>query len=413
MPKHIFLLIAIGFYTTCIGQSEFPKYENGLIYSKSTMFKLHAIVDSLNLKYRNCDLYRKYYSTYQTVAHIIKLDTLAIKQAKKDIKANISFDEFVSKYPYAEVEKSVLVIKYLYQDYKDIEYVKYREVSPNSYSDFSVSKKISDASYDQPVAGSWVFDYTSKSKYSDESLEAFYFPGEFSSIQIPQKYAWQIGYADCLVDTTVPKMKSDAENGSAYLPDDWQCLDPDQQEQLLDNLRSTTVIGFCSQDSRPREHAFNIALVSAETARWEIFLKAHLDIMNDRFERMSDGSYAWEGRKTYIKELEALDINVPDLLIGTTLRIEDPAPHHYFGSTGRLGRAISESNNRSQFEDLMLTMIADDQLDDYNRVIMYFLFSNYAHYLKDEKDHEILAKKLTLAAQKLPAYMAGKIKEEE
>lgn len=75
----------------------------------------------------------------------------------------------------------------------------------------------------------------------------------------------------------------------------------------LELKRSRIVVGGCSQDMSPRVHAMNIALLSAETINWEIFLRSHLDIMNDNFERMSDGSYAWAGRKTYIKELEVLD----------------------------------------------------------------------------------------------------------
>ena len=49
-------------------------------------------------------------------------------------------------------------------------------------------------------------------------------------------------------------------------------------------------------DNSPRIHALNIAKLSAETINWEVFLRAHLDIMKDKFERMSDGSYAFGGR---------------------------------------------------------------------------------------------------------------------
>ena len=84
-------------------------------------------------------------------------------------------------------------------------------------------------------------------------------------------------------------------------------------------MRETRVVGSCSMDSSPREHAINIAMLSAETTDWSVFLRAHLDIMNDRFDRVSDGSYAWKDRNTYIKELEQLDINVSDLIFGKSL----------------------------------------------------------------------------------------------
>ncbi|MBK7503592.1 MAG: hypothetical protein IPI52_00240, partial [Bacteroidetes bacterium] len=120
----------------------------------------------------------------------------------------------------------------------------------------------------------------------------------------------KIGYSDCLIDTIATKFKSDAKSGWVDLPENWQNLSEKKKEKLLDEMRSTKVVGGCSQDSRPREHAINIAMLSAEVTNWEVFLKSHLDIMNDRFDRMSDGSYAYAQRKTYIKELEELDINV-------------------------------------------------------------------------------------------------------
>jgi len=43
-------------------------------------------------------------------------------------------------------------------------------------------------------------------------------------------------------------------------------------------------------DESPRTHARAIALLAAETNNWDILLRAHIDIMNDRFERRSDGS---------------------------------------------------------------------------------------------------------------------------
>ena len=175
-------------------------------------------------------------------------------------------------------------------------------------------------------------------------------------------------------------------------------------------MRSTKVVGGCSQDSRPREHTINIAMLSAEVTNWEVFLKSHLDIMNDRFDRMSDGSYAYAQRKTYIKELEELDINVLDLLIGISLRVENPAKNHYYGSIGRLGRAISESKNKEDFKTQILSMVEDKELDNYNRILAYFLFVSYNNYLdnKDEQNENI--KQLETSIMTLPDFLKDKIK---
>jgi hypothetical protein len=181
----------------------------------------------------------------------------------------------------------------------------------------------------------------------------------------------------------------------------------------LELKRGRRVVGGCSMDNAPRMHAVNIAVLSAETASWEVFLRAHLNIMNDRFERVSDGSYAYARRKTYIKELEGLDINVPDLMLGISLRIDNPSKNHYYGSINRLGRALSETKNTQEIEDKMLAMIKDSSLDDYNRIIIYYLFDNYNYYITDEEKKKENLKKLQSAVKQLPLYLSSKIKFEK
>lgn len=165
----------------------------------------------------------------------------------------------------------------------------------------------------------------------------------------------------------------------------WRYLSP---SSALELKRRRKVYGTCSMDQRPRLHAKEIAELSAEVANWEVFLRSHLDLMNDRFERMSDGSYAQPYRQTYIRELEALDINTMDLMLGISLRYQDPHPNHYYGSIARVGRALSESEQREAFVSEIKLMCADTTLDDYNRVLAYFLLLNQAYHRLDEADRE-------------------------
>jgi hypothetical protein len=174
--------------------------------------------------------------------------------------------------------------------------------------------------------------------------------------------------------------------------------------------RNRIVVGQCSQDDGPRIHAMNIAVLSAESTSWEVFLRAHLDIMNNRFERASDGSYAWGRRNTYIREIEELDIDMQELLLGISLRISNPSENHYYGSIGRLGRALSETTNRRQLEETILAMIQDEKLDDYNRLLMHYLFLNYTYYLPEKKDRERNLQELEQADKTLPVYLRSKIK---
>lgn len=147
--------------------------------------------------------------------------------------------------------------------------------------------------------------------------------------------------------------------------------------------RCYRIMGSCSQDTRPREHARDIAMLAARSHSWDIFLRAHLDIMNDRFARATDGSYAWGKRMTYLKELEELDLNITDLMLGLTMRASNVADNHYYGSISRLGRALAESREKEKFEQKAIAMMKDHELDEFNRGLVFLLYSIYTGYLDE------------------------------
>jgi len=403
----VFVLIAVS---GSAQEGEFKTYDNGLIYSEKTMSKLRSIADSLNLKFKQCNFDQEFYSRYQTIGHVVKLDAKDIKEAKKDLDRNMGFEAFLAKYPDAKVERGALFLKSIGKNRTDEDVLEFTHFKLTGEYNFNIT--VADrALFKSDFKDRWVYEHQSKTSYSEEKLTAFYFPEAFVSKPLPSRYAQMIGYADCLIDTTTTKLKDIQKEGWVALPKDWTSLPPKKMEQLLEEMRSTSVIGFCSMDSRPRTHAVNIALVSAEANKWEVFLKAHLDIMNDRFERMSDGSYAWANRKTYIKELEELNINVLDLIFGISLRMENPAAKHYFGSISRVGRALSETANRNEVEDAMLSVVMDTELDYFNRVIFYFLFKNYEYHLEDDEAEEERSAKLRAALATLPAFIGVKLQK--
>lgn len=173
-------------------------------------------------------------------------------------------------------------------------------------------------------------------------------------------------------------------------------------KEALEMKRNRKPMGACSMDRRPRQHAANICRLAAETSQWDIFLRAHLDIMNDRFDRMTDGSYAWAARGTYLKELEELDIDAQDLLIGTCLRSANTNKNHYFGDIGRIGRALSETSRPDTLVARLTSMIKDERLDLFNRLLTCYLFDNFNYYLTDENVKEENARKLIAASESLP-----------
>jgi hypothetical protein len=411
MKKSATLLIGLFSTITAFCQDgEFKVYPNGLIYSEKTMGKLSHIVDSLNLKFKSCNFNTVFYSKSQTIGYIVHVNKSNIKEAKRDMENLISIDNFLKKYPNSTVEHDVLIIKNKYKNYKNQAVVEIEEFDLKGDNGFSITLDKGSHNFND-FSNQWLLRYREKTQYADESLSAFYFPTNFQSVSIPQKYSQMIGYSDCIIDTTTTKFKNNLKSGWIDLPENWTSLSQTKKVQLLDEMRSIRVIGECSQDGRPREHAVNIALLSADTYNWEVFLKAHLDIMNDHFERMSDGSYAWERRNTYIKELEELNIHVADLILGISFRIENPSRNHYFGSIGRLGRAFSETKNRSEIEQSMLAIVSDKELDIYNRLLFYFLFLNYNENIRDEAIKKKNNDKLVAATKTLPNFISEKLLE--
>jgi hypothetical protein len=484
----VILILAIG--TGCFSQgTEFDNSYNGLIYPDTTIKQLKFIVDSLNLKFKVCELNKVYQSKLQAKANFVSLEKGKIKEAKKDIESNISYEDFIKKYPHAEIEKELLVVKFKYKNYEEKDMVEFSSIELSDKYKHELKYEKNNGEYDKPLKGKWIYKYYDKTNYSRESIDAFYFTEEFSQLPMPVIYAKMIQYSDCLVDTSTQVFYDKARrSGFRYKTETPSKINelltyvhkstnmpeyptkPNEKEhaiyqekyQLWDSLkfsrldsikqidkkfnvllhnavedaltnggtnsefeeyveryyskktalelkRNRIVVGGCSMDNSPRIHAFNIAKLSAETTNWEIFLRSHLDIMNDRFERSSDGSYAWGQRKTYIRELEVLDINVTDLLLGICIRIENPGNNHYYGNIGRLGRALAETNKSAEIETKMLQMISDNQLDDFNRIVIYYLFQNY-NYNLDNKERQAENKvKLKKAVSALPEYLATKI----
>lgn len=493
--KKVVLLFLVAIGLRCQAQyTEFKESTKGLIYPDSTMNLLKNIVDSLNLKFKVCDMNKVFYARPQTRAHYISFTNKHADDAKRDMEDNISFEAFIEKYPSAHVSKDELVTKMKYSNEDGIAKIEYASIGLNHGSGNEIEVYANDRCNYGSQKGKWIFNYNRKEKYLDERVVGFYFLEDFVSDPIPIEYSNLIQYGECLIDSntevmlTKPNYNYQAHDGntdlnaidrlmvfvqektkkpsypasdsdSAYAEyetrfDEWQT----QRFRILDSIhlhdqsfktalskaveyalknnesgeefeeyvgryyslktelqlkRSRYVIGGCSMDSRPRMHALAIAELAANTVNWEVFLRSHLNIMNDRFARMSDGSYAWKNRKTYIKELEELNINVLDLLIGISMRAEGVCKNHYYATIYRVGRALSESKDADLFQEQVLKMIEDQRLDTYNRIVMYYLFLNYNDNLTDELKQKQNEVRLNLAYHTFPAYLQTKQSEEK
>jgi hypothetical protein len=430
---------------------EFYKNANGLIYSSEDIAALRFIVDSLNLRFKTCDLNKKYLSYPQARAKFIRFrsKTSSLLDVKKDIENGMQFDALLKTHRryITETDTGILVLKTPV----------YKNEAPgiitgSATDGFEENRFLTD---NLPVLGkTWALDYEKKGEYSDYySIGYWFFAEDFTQPVIPDNYARLVQYIDCMIDTAAyiftGKKEGDVfernQSGKAaayykqinnYLngkmklkkkPDDYSydylsedkikyateqlgndaylknklALIADEyaaaetgndametliaffvsKQKALDIKRRRIVYGNCSMDNSPREHAKNIAALAAETHSWDIFLRAHLNIMNDRFNRVSDGSYAWGTRETYIKELETLDINVLDMMLGLSLRAYNNSPNHYNGTVWRIGKALTESKDSLLFEQRAKDMLKDTKLDQFNRSLIFLLYHTYLNYM--------------------------------
>lgn len=492
MKRLLFAFLLLAHFSSFGQNDEYTIHRNGLIYSESTMRQLHHIVDSLNLKFKTCDPWKRYFALSQTRAHYIRMDSGKVSSAHTDIVEGVSYEEFRKRYPKAKVEENLIVLRSLEQhDYgkdKGKFYAHFSSISFEPYGEHRINTDDTSLASTE-LRGRFVTDFEPGDDKSQASFTAFYFPEPFRAPVLTDEYARMVQYVDCMVDTNQtiffanassksrwdieenrkqPKVQAPAYDAldvfldSAVVKkkakdlDQWwyvisedslaekrfnkivqtdrfrklltaackEAVDKNTGNQALESLaesygepeaalylkRMRIVVGGCSQDQAPREHALDIARLAAQTVKWEIFLRAHLDIMNDRFQRMSDGSYAWGQRKTYIHELEELDLDIEKLMLGLCLRISNPSGTHYFGSVSRIGRALAEYKDRPALEKKMASMISDAKLDLVNRVLIVFLYENYQYY-RDEKKVEKYDQALTAAVETLPEFVRMQIVE--
>ncbi len=111
--------------------------------------------------------------------------------------------------------------------------------------------------------------------------------------------------------------------------------------------------------------------------------------------------------------MEELDINVVELLLGMCIQIENPSQNHYDGNIRRIGRSLAELKYSNEIETEILEMIKDNNLDYYNRIVMYYLFLNYNYFVTDEIKKKENVDQLELAIKELPDYLQIQLKTEK
>src|SRR5688572_12218802 len=137
MRLTIFLVI-ITARVCCAQYNEFKVHTNGLIYDETTMNRLGTIVDSLNVKFRACDLSHPYYSILQGFATFVDIRS---KEVRKLMEAGMSFEEFEKKYQRNVKQKNIWITKSRNTRYDGRNYIQYEGLPAGYGSEISIEVK--------------------------------------------------------------------------------------------------------------------------------------------------------------------------------------------------------------------------------------------------------------------------------
>lgn len=450
-----------------VAQNESINYKNGLLYSKEAMSKLSHIVDSLHIKFKKSDLNNSYLAKSQGRVHCIQVEETEIDAVIEDLRKNMEYDVFKKKYKELEIDENVYIISRTYSDYNDQLIVGFMGAvsshnieAPDNYQGskdvkektwlYKIKEKEGKRSMmvfyivdnfkplPLPEKYSRMVEYrhclidtnTVKLKHSsrkgngeDFALLRFkyYLESKINNMNTklgnnyrPSFYFLSSQYEDQINNLLKTKegqylfknaLKSVLESQNSTPEFEAFVERYDTKENTLKLKLSREVHSYCSMDRAPRILAEEIAVLSAETGNWKVFLKAHLRIINQRLSLLSDIDPGYKQRETYIRELEYLGINIADLFLGSSLIIDNSTNHNYYMNLDMISQVLVEAKDKPRIENQMIKMIEDKNLDLYNRIQISQLFSNYIDGHNDVSIKQDLSNKLAKAKETLPKYL--------
>lgn len=165
MRKILYALLLMATTLNCKSQddttvnSEFHKNKNGLIYSESDVAALRFVVDSLNLKFKTCDLNKKYNAYPQAHAYSINFssNTNDLSEIVSALKSSADFNTLINKYDslISKSDSNLLVV-----ELPEKEEGKWQYLSGNAFEGFESQWLLSGSQ--KCATKKWIVDYEKK-----------------------------------------------------------------------------------------------------------------------------------------------------------------------------------------------------------------------------------------------------------
>ncbi len=453
--RRIFTLLIIYKLTNfCSAQnlSDIHLHSNGLIYSDQVIKNIREMVNNFNEEFKVTPLHKSYQSKTQAIGHYFAIKGTKAYQVVKDLEQNLSFNKLLLKYPEMQIERNLFVLKYSYHIESDKVVDEYGSCSmhPRATLQHLTINENKQTYEDSP--------YVYQTSMGDPFIHGFYLLNEPTQYQLPEKYARMVQYANSIIDTNSLVMKEEAwmakeqmkvidstqvgkflsyvnhsalvskrDHGEVFHASLNSAIHEalnenisneeferyvsiyDAKELALELKRRRVVMGTNAEDLRPLIHALQLAILAGETANMEIFFRAHFNVMNGYFPGGNPLSQILWGRRTLVKELEEMHLEVESLILGTLFQVEPTAPHHYFSMIDQMALALAEYSKAESVEKIMTDIMREEHIDDYNKWMMYQLYGQYLKHTKELERKRAILDRFMTAIYELPWYMHQKI----
>ncbi len=418
------------------GDASFPKY---------VLDSLHQLYQSKVQTYNNCKTEDLYFSLRNTTGSLY-YNASAQKSAFAQDYAQMSKDSLLQMYPKTKVISEVFVVEMNQQTHKD--YYTYAVFINGEWQNYKAVKSIDKPTF---AAASGHIKGKQGVHYYESIL---YFDQPWNYQKLDAEFADLISYAQCLVNAEIPiflnhpsdqhKDEKSARQLIQYIDSlaslhyidstNWhkhkrrnawinnyatkdkyvinayktligkphnEFIHPTLEKLayqledfkgILSFHRNHPITGSCSMDERPILQLEKIAKSAALNMDWDLFIKAHLDLINNRFSAFAYSSYGVANREAPAKSLESI-FDPTALFLGTILQYHQSYPKQYISNRFQIAKSLLLLSHREQAIEWLIDMSTSSGLDLYNRLCIFDML-NYMHKIDPSSIHSSILKSI-------------------
>ncbi|MGZ3863517.1 MAG: hypothetical protein ACXVPN_08855 [Bacteroidia bacterium] len=208
MKKEFF--VALAFLSLMSGHAQQAKRSVSASPPPATGRQTKLNADTLHVKIKTTVNTLSKTALAQAKANYIQLESSDAKNAIEDMKANMSYEDFIQKYACRKTEKGLHVTRFTHRDKQHKTVTEFTSTDAADANVHKMSFNENDTLADS-FDSAWVFKYYEKTDLFNEVLQAFYFTEEFYAVKIPAEYDNMVTQSTQYADTMQTYLKKQKE----------------------------------------------------------------------------------------------------------------------------------------------------------------------------------------------------------